>query len=349
MHLMSPPALNFHKPASARNSETQISSILRLVTFFLFLLISIYAMHFLINGGLRSIMTSSYGVTNLIVNGGANADIVISGSSRALTHYDTRVLSAVTGLSSFNIGRNGSQTDMQLAFLLTYLKHNKPPKLVLHNLDLFSFVTSEEIYDPAQYLPYLGEADLLRRIKQIYPNAWKWKHLPLYGYVVEDLRLNWVRGLAAVVGIQPEEDHFNGYLPRRSKWTGDFELFRQSNPDGVKFKIEAGGIAALSELAKTCKDRGVPLLFVYSPVYWEMQQLERNRKEVFDRFYDICKQYDILLWDYSTSSLCRDRSNFYNSQHLNEEGATKFSQELAHKILTVNPYGVLNSGTSPVN
>src|SRR5262249_43897425 len=62
----------------------------------------------LITSGLRRINTSSFGVWNRIVDGTINAEIVISGSSRALTHYDPRIIEERTGLRAFNIGLNGS-------------------------------------------------------------------------------------------------------------------------------------------------------------------------------------------------------------------------------------------------
>ena len=118
---------------------------------FVFIVLTLFAFHQLIHFGLRRIETGGFGVTNRIVSGRVNAEIVISGSSRAFNHYDPRIIKAITGRSTFNIGRNGSQTDMQVAILKTYLQHNASPKLVIHNLDSFSFVTTKEIYDPAQY------------------------------------------------------------------------------------------------------------------------------------------------------------------------------------------------------
>ena len=66
----------------------------------------------LIDSGLQRINTSSFDVPNRIVDGKVNADIVISGSSRALTHYDPRLIQERTRLTAFNIGLNGSQTDI---------------------------------------------------------------------------------------------------------------------------------------------------------------------------------------------------------------------------------------------
>jgi hypothetical protein len=43
-------------------------------------------------------------VWNRIVDGTINAEIVISGLSRALTHYDPRTIEERTRLTAFNIG-----------------------------------------------------------------------------------------------------------------------------------------------------------------------------------------------------------------------------------------------------
>jgi hypothetical protein len=266
------------------------------------------------------------------VQGKVNADIIISGSSRALTHYDPRLIQEEVGRSAFNIGINGSQTDMQLALLKTYLSHNTAPALVIHNLDLFSFVTTREVYDPAQYLPYLKEAPLYEALREFQPAVSKWRWLPLYGYTVEDLRFTWMQGFKGFFGIQPPETHFLGYTPRETPWTGEFEAFRAQHPDGVSFEVEKRGVRLMEELVQVCRQRQVSLIFVYSPVYYEMQPLVRNRDEIFGQFKKICDPFSIPLWDYSDSPLCRDQGNFYNSQHLNARGAAKFSREVAARL-----------------
>ena len=51
---------------------------------------------------------------------------------------------------------DASKIDLELSFLETYLAHNAKPKLVIQNLDLFSFETTKkgDLYDPGYYLPY---------------------------------------------------------------------------------------------------------------------------------------------------------------------------------------------------
>ena len=316
-----------------RARHSACSGLMKIVCFFCLILSLLFGLNAIINAGLRRIKTSQFGVWNQIVQGKINTEIVISGSSRALTHYDPRIIERATGWRTFNIGLNGSQTDMQVARLKAYLKHNQKPKLLVQNLDLFSFLSSHEIYDPAQYVPYLNEDSLYVGICRVYPDAWKWKYLPLYGYAVEDMRFNWMIGLKAVAGIQPKEDHLNGYRPRDTGWTGDFEKFRADNRDGITVKTEPQAIRDFEELLGLCAQQSIPVLVVYSPEYYEMQAIERNRDKILAKANELTARFGFPLWDYSASPICRDRSNFYNSQHLNRNGASAFSREFANRLI----------------
>jgi hypothetical protein len=328
------------KSAPQKQTRRSASSgLIKIVCFFCLIVILLFGLNAIINAGLRRIKTSQFGVWNKIVKGKINAEIVISGSSRALTHYDPRIIEHTTGYSTFNIGLNGSQTDMQLARLKAYLNHNQKPKLLVQNLDLYSFLTSHEIYDPAQYVPYLNEESIHAGVRRVYPDAWKWKYLPLYGYAVEDMRFNWMIGLKAIAGIQPKEDYVNGYHPRDTSWTGDFEKFRANNPDGVVMETEAQGMRDFEELLWLCAQQGIPVLVVYSPEYYEMQAIERNRNEIFAKANELTARFGFRLWDYSESPICRDRFNFYNSQHLNRNGASAFSDELAKRLIEADVPG----------
>jgi hypothetical protein len=317
-----------------RRPITTSRGILLITAFFALLGVLGYGLDALITGGLRAIPTSKFGSLNRVMTGRVNAEIVINGSSRALTHYDPRIIHAATGHSAWNLGMNGVQIDVQLAILKAYLEHNVAPKLVIQNLEAFSFVTTRpgEIYDPALYLPYVDDPGLYASLRAIDPTVWKWKHFPLYGYAVEDARFTWIFGLLAHVGFAPKEDYFQGFNPRSTPWTGDFERFRASVPDGVRYAIEPAGMRALVELIQLCQSRDIDVILVYSPEFIEMQALQRNRPQIFARFAELSTRFQVPFWDFSASPLGRDKINFYNSEHLNASGAAAFSRELAHQL-----------------
>ena len=304
----------------------------RIVGFFCLIVIMLFAFNAMINYGLRHTTTSEFGVWNKIVQGKINTDILISGSSRALVHYDPSIIGRATGFSAYNIGLNGSQTDMQLARLRAYLRHNRKPKLLILNFDLFSFVTSHEIYDPAQYVPYMTEPAIYAGVRRVYPDAWKWKYLPLYGYAVEDMRFDWLIGVKVLFGIQPREDQMNGYRPDDRRWTDDFERFKANNAKGWSVEIEKQGIIDFADTLRTCQEAAIPVLVVHSPEYFEVLEMARNREEILQRAKDLSAEFGSEFWDYSDSAICRNRGNFYNSQHLNRGGATFFSEDLGTRL-----------------
>lgn len=316
----------------------------KILCFFCLVLLMALILDTVIYSGLRKIKTSGFGVWNKIVEGEINADILIGGSSRALNHYDPRIIQLRTGHSAYNIGLNGSQTDMQIARLKTYLQHNKKPSLLIFNLDLFSFQTTHGgVYDPGQYLPYLRELPLYESLMRINPELWKSRYFPLYGYAVEDLRFTWILGILGFFNWNFPEDHFLGFNPRHTQWTGDFERFKQMNPNGVHFEIEPDGVREMEDLLRLCHDQQIMTVLVYSPEYKSMQALTTNRTQVFDRYYDLSQRFGVQIWDYSESPISLRQENFYNSQHLNAEGATVFSTELADRIVSSPVFAKLNS------
>ncbi|WP_162472873.1 hypothetical protein [Luteitalea pratensis] len=288
----------------------------------------------LADAGLRRITTSKFGSLNRVMSGAVNAAVVVNGSSRALVHYDPRVITRATGLSAYNLGMNGVLTDVQLPMLQAYLRHNTGTKLVIQNLDAFSLKATKpgEIYDPPLYMPYLDDPDLYHGLSAIDPAVWKWRHIPLYGYTVEDTRFTWARGLLAFAGVQPPEDYVDGFNPRRLSWTGDFEAFRASLSTGLSYPTDAKAMAALEQIVDVSQAAGAKVVLVYSPEYAEAQSLVVNRREIFAAFEALARRRGVELWDYSDSPLGMQRNLFYNSQHLNADGAALFSEQLAQRL-----------------
>jgi hypothetical protein len=286
----------------------------------------------LITLGLSRVKTGQFGVSNRIMSGDVNAQIVIAGSSRALSDFDSRTIGLATNLSTFNIGRNGSQTDMQLAVLRAYLEHNRKPEIVIQTLDSFSFQATHEVYDPVQYVPYLHDEALYGALHQVNPEIWKSRYIPLYGYVVDDMNMSWLLGLEALFGRSPREDYFLGFNPRSKKWSDDFASFKAANAGGVKWPIDPEGQQSLEDMVRLCRERGIQLIFVFAPEYSEMQSLTKNRQEVFTGFRELSAKYNVPFWDYSDWKYASDTDFFQNSQHLNEDGAEVFSTDLGSRL-----------------
>lgn len=309
-------------------------ALVRLALFALFSALVAALVHTAIRHGLRRVDTGGFGATNRVVQGRAAADLIITGSSRALVHYDPRILSATTGLSALNLGRNGSHTGLQLAVLRTHLRHNPAPRLIIHNLDLHSLATPAEIHDPGQYLPYLDEPAIYAEIRAVHPSAWAWRHVPLYGHAVADPRLHWMEGLARLTGIERTETLIAGFEPRPWSWTGEFDRFAAKASAGYPVARDDRGRDQLTALLQLCRDCGIDVILVLSPEYAAVRPLQLNRTAILAEMSALAAAARVPLWDFSDSPLCSDRAFFYNSQHLNATGAEAFSRELARRLVT---------------
>jgi len=307
------------------------SFVKRVILFFGLAILFAFVLQWILVRGLLNYDTSSRGVWNRVVRGEVNADLLVCGSSRGQTHYDAQILSKETGLSTYNVGRNGTPMDLQLGFLKTYLAHNRAPKYVVQNLDVFCFLTSKRVYEPWQYIPYLNEP-IYDGLVAIDPGYARMRKVPLLGIIEHRLFLTALGGL---LGITQEEDHFYGYKPEDLAWTGEFEKYQQRNPKGIVMKMEAKGIEVFIELLELCAKSKIKLILVYSPEYREGQKLFNNREEVFTKIRQIADSYGVEFIDYSADPICDDRSLFYNSQHLNRRGATLFSEKLGKRLRVV--------------
>ena len=219
------------------------------------------------------------------------------------------------------------------ARLKTYLRHNPPPQWVIHNLDAFAFQVSRgEVYDPGQYTPYLREPDLYSALARVDADIWKSRYLPLYGYAATDMRFGWLLGLRQWLTSEGSDELIDGFKPRYAAWTGEFDRFQAANPEGVRIPIEPEGLAQIEELLALCARNRIGVVLSYSPEYRPVQQMTLNRAEVFSQFEALARRYGVLLLDFSASPIASRSDQFYNSQHLNANGARAFTLELAARL-----------------
>ncbi len=279
--------------------------------------------------GLRRFSTGKLGVWNKVLDGRVNAQVVASGSSRALVHFDPRILQDTTGRTAFNLGRDGGQLALQLAFLRTYLEHNHRPDWLLQEVDINSLAAPRDLFEPWQYVPCLGEPAIYEAVSEVDGVFEYYRRLPLLGIARERLFIPAVRGLLGRCG---GEDEYLGYRPMAAVWREDFAAFRRAHPDGVGFAIDEGPRTALRGILSLCRRSGIRAVLIYSPEYCESQLLTTNRDQVFAVFHQVADEFGVPFWDYSGDVMCQDTSYFYNSQHLNRRGATEFSREIGIRL-----------------
>jgi hypothetical protein len=241
-------------------------------------------------------------------------------------------------MSCFNIGLDGSPANLQRPYVETYLLHNKPPRLAVINVDMGSLTDSGTPYDLAQYLPYLNERPIANGLSR-YVDVWKFRFIPLYAF--SQLGLNQttiaMRGVIGRYKREPDSLSLHGFRPMDTPWDDEFDEFAAKNPEGVQFPIDDVGVADLARMIAILQSDGARVVLVFSPEWEGVRQLEVNRSEVMRRYHAIAAEHHIVFIDYSDSPLARDKSLFYNSQHLNRSGATMFTAVLGNDLADLSP------------
>jgi hypothetical protein len=304
----------------------------KIVLFMAIFAFLVLAINGLLIKGLRKLDIGDYGIWNGIMEGKINAQILITGSSRTLVHFDSDIIhAAIPEMNCYNIGLDGSPINLQLPYFETYLKHNANPQIIIQGLDITLLNARKDIHNPQMYLPYLDEDTLYNCLSQIDRRFYWYKHVPLYGFALADYGLKEL-AISGLMGIEQKEYRFNGFMPVDKTWQDEFKKFKEQNPEGISYPIEDECIADLRSLLTIARDRNIRVILVYSPEYYENYPLTLNRAEIFATFRKIAADYQVPLWDYSGIPLCHDTTYFYNSQHLNRRGADAFSKIFAEDL-----------------
>jgi hypothetical protein len=280
--------------------------------------------------GLRRSTSGSLGTVNQVVHGHIDAEILISGSSRAVYHYDPKIIEAYTGKTTFNIGRDGTRTDEQAALLRVYLRHNRKPEYLIQSLDPRALTPDGEVTDASQLIPWLNEEVFYQNAFSHRRYFWIYRQVPLVGII----RHRAVKlGLQGLFGIP---DHGNnrvaGYSPQDKVWNDDFEKFHALHPNGIEYPVNPKGVNVMRDILDLCRQEGIKIILVYSPEYIEGQRVTRNRPQIISSLQSLADEFRAPFWDYSHDPISSEKDCFYNSSHLNQKGATAFSKLVGARL-----------------
>lgn len=252
-----------------------------------------------------------------------NYDIVVLGSSRGLRHFDTRVLDSMLDVNSYNQGITGRGIVSQITKYVIFEKHHGVPKVIIQNIDYCTLKIDDGLYKE-QYLPYLYDKSLFNATRKYEKFRYVDRYIPLIRYAGYEQMIKEGLGLKSKMH---SDTWYKGFMPMFAKWNGKvFETV-----DRIDFSSCDESISIFREHLEKCKENGVQIIFVYSPLYIgaQLKMDENNKKEMYNTFANIAREFDIPIVSWLDSPICEDTFYFYNATHLNAIGAKKFTQELS--------------------
>ncbi|MEZ6126147.1 MAG: hypothetical protein R3C49_23710 [Planctomycetaceae bacterium] len=318
--------------------------LLRLGVFLTISTAMVYGLDELVSGGLRNLKTGEFGTWSDLYHGRIDADLVIVGSSRAMVHVSPAILSQQLGMSVYNLGNNGQHFPIQRIRFEEYRKFNRKPKWIIQTVDITSLHDRRTAFQYEQFLPWFDHADLVDTISRYegYQAMDYW--IPMYRYRGRGELVT--QGISLALGIRTSSyDRDRGYIGRDFAWDETYDNFERTHKSGFVVPVEQTIEFSIEAFLHKQAVAGTTVIMVFTPEYLPAQHLCLNRDNVVSRLKRIAARNRTLFIDYSSDSICKDQSMFYNSQHLNRMGAERFSQDLAKRLIVLQS-GFKNPGRS---
>lgn len=270
-----------------------------------------------------------YEVWNDIYDANIDCDLAIYGSSRAWVQIDPKIMKDTLNLISYNFGIDGHNFWLQYLRHSEFLKNNSAPKSILIAVDVFSLDKRPDLYNKEQFLPYLFWKKEIQNYTISYEGLnFVDYYLPLTRYfgVIDIFNLITLNYLKST-----ENYRVAGFRAMDSEWNDDFQIAK-SKMESYKAKIDPASKKLFERFIHECDSLDIQLILAYTPEYIDGQNFISNRSEIVEMFSNYARENDLIFLDYSSDSICLDKSNFYNSTHLNRRGATKFTKKLARDL-----------------
>lgn len=250
-------------------------------------------------------------------------DVVIIGSSRGEINYIPKIFEDSLGMSCWNASRGGQGTPyfraIQEGILARYT-----PKLVILNVD-DNDLESPPNYEHAGVLrPFYKSSPQIRPVlNETSPFEWLLLKSKLYAYNSSFyylIRPYFYQGLDGKTSDK-------GWKPRLGKMA--VEMNEKLEIVTEKDSLDNESVALFDTLVKKFKEKGCQLIFVVSPNYG------RSVDSSFAIQYlkETAKREKIPLYIYSSdTSFITKPDYFIDPDHLNVEGAEKFTRNLVQRI-----------------
>lgn len=272
-----------------------------------------------------------YSAATYVINV-ADEDILIFGTSRANHHYIPEILTARTGLSCYNAGRDGQSLFYDYALFKSVLSRKKPEKVILE-LRRTSLYYDQVDYDRLSHLyPYYRDYEGVREIVDLKGRVGMFVRLSkLYTYNSTIL-------IILKSFIRPRTD-YNGYIPYPGNKTMDpaeisydsvdYGVYHESDPT---MRLDENKIDILNSFIDNALQAKIDLYIIDSP-YFFLQKDSNNLSLV--KIKEILKEKNLRYYNFANNEkFTSDPGLFGDPTHMNHFGAEKFTELVADIIST---------------
>jgi hypothetical protein len=264
-----------------------------------------------------------------IYNSKASSGIAVYGSSRAWVQFDPQIIGDSLKRTAYNFGLNGHHFWLQYLRFKETLKYNEKPELIILAVDENSLVNRPDLFCPDQFLPYmLYNKDIFDFTSSYIGYQHSDYYLPLIRYAGKRSALNIIFD-NAINGQDTNKYRTRGFTSMHAVWNAALDTVKRNY---YKVEPDPASVELFERFIKECRQLKIKLVFVFAPEHIIWQQHVLNHADFINLYAAYAKKYNLNFLNYTDDTICQDRGMFYNSFHLNAEGANIFSKQLAHDL-----------------
>ncbi len=253
------------------------------------------------------------------------ADILVFGTSRANHHYYPGIFEKKTGLSFYNVGRDAGSIFYDYGVLKGILaRHN--PKIIILDFGRSEFKKSQDNYDRLSFLlPYYKTHPEMRPViemKSPYEKIKLLSHIYPFNSSLFTIAIGNTK-----LGNKRSVD-YNGYVPLKRFLDKPLPV----DTLAVNYELDRNKIRIFESFVADCVRAKIKLYIVCSP--YVTQFLHKDYSITIGE--GIADKYNVKFFDLSQdSAFINNISLFADEEHLNDNGAKKFSDLLVDKMIGV--------------
>lgn len=252
-----------------------------------------------------------------------NEDILVLGSSRALHHYNPKIIQDSTELTCYNVGSGSQNIYYHLAILEATLERYRPKVVVLELMNIDFEVTPPqwETEKLGVLLPFFNKSEGVKKAVLRRGVSEKAKTLssvyPFNSIFYTSFRNNFF----------PIRNNINGFIPIEKVWNKSIE-----NETLSIVKPDSNKIEALFNFIELCKTNEVQTFIFVSP-YFSAKNGQGKYESIST---EIQKRYGIKILNLENDSLfMKNKQLFADPGHLNSKGADNYTS-IVSKIIKQN-------------
>ena len=252
-------------------------------------------------------------------------DILVFGSSRAHSHYDTPFLSDTLGLDVYNAGYDGNGIIFSYG-IFELIVERYHPKLIIYDVEpAFDINVYNPDHSNRRYLnmlkPYYKHNSVAGIIKEITLEEWLVVHSGMIRY---NSKL-----LSAILDFYTGNNRFKkGYKPLQGVYAPPSSITKDNRTEyPLANQIDTIKLKYVRSFLSKAQTLNIPIILVASPKF------EAKSSSVFKPIKNICSEYNIPFVDCYTDSIISHNNNYFNDpMHMNKNGARMFSKVIVNEM-----------------